>query len=174
VNEQYSVDYEATDIDPTADHFTWTLDTNATWLSIDANTGVLSGIPDGTQIGTSWVKVNVSDGNGGSDQANFTLTVNDTPDVGEEEPDADNDGMPDSWENKYGLDPFDPSDAHRDEDDDGLNNLEEYQNGSDPLSASFLKEIFDAFSDQIIYLLISIILFAVLISLCMYGLWRFR
>lgn len=46
--------------------------------------------------------------------------------------DSDGDGMPDSWEKKYGLNPNDPSDAAKDADGDGYTNLEEYLNGTDP------------------------------------------
>jgi len=40
--------------------------------------------------------------------------------------------MPDDWENFYGLDPTDASDASGDVDSDGLTNLEELQQGTDP------------------------------------------
>jgi hypothetical protein len=46
--------------------------------------------------------------------------------------DTDNDGMPDSWERRYGLNPRDPSDANSDKDHDGYTNLEEYLNGTSP------------------------------------------
>jgi hypothetical protein len=46
--------------------------------------------------------------------------------------DGDNDGMPDDFEARYGLDPDDPSDAARDDDGDGYINLEEYLNGTRP------------------------------------------
>ncbi len=46
--------------------------------------------------------------------------------------DHDGDGMPTGWEQKYGLDPFDPSDAHQDFDGDGFTNLEEFLAGTDP------------------------------------------
>jgi hypothetical protein len=46
--------------------------------------------------------------------------------------DLDGDGMDDSWELQYGLDPDDDSDAGRDLDRDGLSNLEEFQYGTDP------------------------------------------
>lgn len=48
-----------------------------------------------------------------------------------EDPDDDNDGLPDDFENEHeGLDPFDPSDAGDDEDNDGLNNLDEFNAGT--------------------------------------------
>lgn len=46
--------------------------------------------------------------------------------------DHDGDGMPTWWERKYGLDPFDPSDAGKDFDGDGYTNLEEFAASSDP------------------------------------------
>jgi len=49
--------------------------------------------------------------------------------------DTDNDGMPDFFENNFGLDPNDPSDAALDGDSDGLTNLEEWQNFTDPTNA---------------------------------------
>ncbi|MDR1884320.1 MAG: polysaccharide lyase [Prevotella sp.] len=46
--------------------------------------------------------------------------------------DSDNDGIPDAWEIKYGLDPNDPSDAVLDMNGDGYTNIEKYINGMDP------------------------------------------
>lgn len=46
--------------------------------------------------------------------------------------DSDNDGMPDAWEIKYGLNPFDPSDANEDMNNDGYTNIEKYINGLNP------------------------------------------
>ncbi len=46
--------------------------------------------------------------------------------------DADQDGLPDAWETRYGLDPSDARDADRDDDGDGWTNLEEYRRGSHP------------------------------------------
>jgi hypothetical protein len=75
VDELYSVDYEAIDIDLT-DTLTWTLDTNASsWLTINSNTGVLSGTPELDDIGTYWINVTVSDGKGGSDWQYFNIKV---------------------------------------------------------------------------------------------------
>ena len=41
-------------------------------------------------------------------------------------PDADNDGMPNEWEQKYGLDWTNPADAEEDPDKDTFTNLKEY------------------------------------------------
>ena len=49
--------------------------------------------------------------------------------------DDDQDGMPDVWEDQYGMNIQDPSDAAADTDNDMLNNLAEYQNGTDPTKA---------------------------------------
>lgn len=46
--------------------------------------------------------------------------------------DSDNDGMPDSWEKRYNLNPNDPSDAIKDCNGDGYTNIEKYINGIDP------------------------------------------
>lgn len=43
-------------------------------------------------------------------------------------PDADHDGMPDTWERDHRLNPTDPSDGSADADSDGYTNLEEYLN----------------------------------------------
>jgi len=46
--------------------------------------------------------------------------------------DSDHDGMPDDWEDKYGLDPSGASDTSQDKDGDGYTNIEEYLNGTNP------------------------------------------
>ncbi|MCH7408089.1 polysaccharide lyase [Belliella sp. DSM 111904] len=46
--------------------------------------------------------------------------------------DSDQDGIPDAWEIKYGLDPNDPSDANKDLNGDGYTNIEKYINGINP------------------------------------------
>jgi uncharacterized repeat protein (TIGR02543 family) len=45
--------------------------------------------------------------------------------------DSDNDEMPDSWEEQYGLNPF-VNDASDDPDDDGFSNIQEYRANTDP------------------------------------------
>ena len=46
--------------------------------------------------------------------------------------DRDADGIADSWEIDFGLDPEDASDVHADTDGDGYSTIEEYINGTDP------------------------------------------
>lgn len=48
-------------------------------------------------------------------------------------PDDDGDGLPTRWEQYYGLDPFDPTDAGKDQDIDGLSATEEFFHGTHPL-----------------------------------------
>ena len=45
--------------------------------------------------------------------------------------DSDNDGMPDSWERRHGLNPHDLRDGATDKDSDGYTNVEEYLNRAD-------------------------------------------
>lgn len=47
--------------------------------------------------------------------------------------DSDHDGIPDTWEQKYALDPNDASDASKDPNGDGYTNIEEFLNGTNPL-----------------------------------------
>ena len=87
--------------------------------------------------------------------------------------DADGDGMPDWWEERYGFDPRDPTDAEQDEDGDGYTNIEEYNNGNNPLKRlSSIQEIVYKLRENWSYLIISVILFILIIALSIYGLKR--
>ncbi|MEM7393320.1 MAG: hypothetical protein AAF492_13330, partial [Verrucomicrobiota bacterium] len=52
------------------------------------------------------------------------------------QPDSDNDGLPDSWEIAYGLNPSDPTDCELDPDGDGHLNIQEYWADTHPLEAA--------------------------------------
>ena len=56
-------------------------------------------------------------------------------------PDTDNDGIPDYWENDYGLDPNNPDDAILDADGDGYTNIQEFQNGTAPSGEGSFNDI---------------------------------
>jgi len=95
----FFLDMEAVDIDPTNDELEWELRTNAHFIDIDPSSGNLTGTPSNDDVGTWWVNVSVSDGNGGMDQINFSLTilnVNDIPELNKTEMtltmDEDSDG----------------------------------------------------------------------------------
>lgn len=55
-----------------------------------------------------------------------------------EDTDDDNDGLPDSYEEQYGFNPLNASDAAADKDGDGYTNLEEYLAGTNPNDADDL------------------------------------
>lgn len=74
---------------------------------------------------------------------NFTAqNVSNSPDTDSDlvanfvDPDDDGDGMPDTFEVQYGLNPLNPADAGQDSDGDGITNLAEYQAGTNPLQSN--------------------------------------
>jgi len=83
--------------------------------------------------------------------------------------DTDNDGMPDWWEKKYGLDPYNPDDANEDLDEDGLTNLVEYKAGTNPLEDIFTENAVYRIKENIWYLVWSIVLFLIILMLSIYG-----
>ena len=76
--------YNLTSIDVDGDTLVWSLETNASWITLDSNNGTIQGTPTGP--GTFWLTISVTDGNGGIASANLTITVL---------PDLDGDGIPD-------------------------------------------------------------------------------
>lgn len=65
--------------------------------------------------------------------------------------DADEDGMPNKWEQKYGLDWTSAKDANLDADNDGITNLEEYKRNSNPKDASDPNIILDDYTVLKVY-----------------------
>ncbi len=79
VNEFYEVDYNATDDHTPSDQLIWYLETNASWLSMDMITGVLSGTPTKSEAGSYWVNITVWDVEDGWTKHNFILRVKKEP-----------------------------------------------------------------------------------------------
>ncbi len=112
-------------------------------LSIDPNTGLIEWL--GTSAGLYELTVGATDGTE-EITAQFSIEVNALPVVVDPEPepepeenittidtDTDGDGIPDWWEEFYGLDPNNASDASQDDDNDNMTNLEEYNGRTSPL-----------------------------------------
>ncbi len=81
--------------------------------------------------GTGYSLQRIANGEFGNDPANWIADAP-TPGPAASNVDSDGDGLPDSWETVYGLDPLNPGDAALDTDGDGLSNLEEYRLGTNP------------------------------------------
>jgi len=117
--------YAASVTDPGADTFTWSLAAGGPTAMTVSGAGVVDWTPTfaDAQAGTANVVLDVLDDDGGADQQSWTITVDYL--------DADGDGMPDTWEGTYGLDPT-VDDSGLDPDADGLSNLDEWLGGTDP------------------------------------------
>jgi len=92
-------------------------------------------------IPDEWENIyNITDPNEDSDHDGYTnldeymngTDPTDSEDTPGDPIDQDEDGMPDAWEEYYGLDPRHPNDAALDSDNDGYSNLEEYNSGTSP------------------------------------------
>ena len=86
--------------------------------------------------------------------------------------DADSDGIPDLWELRYGFNPYEPNDALLDPDNDGLANIQEFIQGTNPLKEISSTEFIQRLQDNWLYLLASILVFAAIVILALYGIWK--
>jgi hypothetical protein len=77
--------------------------------------------------------VRASDACGSSESNIVEKSVQPLPDPNK---DQDGDGMPNGFEQAYGLNPFNASDASNDLDGDGFSNLQEYLAGTDPTNGA--------------------------------------
>jgi len=109
------------------------------WLDSATPIGTLDNISPSLSVGVHSINLIVTDYMGATNSATVTVTVDvDTDGDGQgnnADTDDDNDGMPDVFENTYGLDPLSAADASGDVDGDGLTNLQEYGLGTDPTVA---------------------------------------
>lgn len=98
-----------------------------------------------TTLGMKLVYVRVRDGMGNVKEGMSLITLReegyeppDDDDVDDDlvddddEQDTDGDGIPDAWEDAYGMNSSDPDDAWDDPDGDGRDNLQEYRDNTDP------------------------------------------
>ena len=77
----YSNRYQAVDINPQNQYFTWNLTTDAQWLSFDNVTWYLNGTPRNENVGTCWVNLTVMDDRGDIDWTNFSIVIENTNDA---------------------------------------------------------------------------------------------
>jgi hypothetical protein len=83
--------------------------------------------------------------------------------------DTDNDGMPDWWEEKYVLNPEDPTDAAEDMDGDSYTNSKEYEIGTNPAKDIFLQNAAYRVKENSGFLAASMIIFIIITLLSIYG-----
>jgi aureolysin len=76
------------------------------------------------------------------------------PDSADYTLDSDSDGMPNAWEAKYGLDPYDASDAASDQDNDGVSAYDEFIAGTIPAGSLDIdgNGQYDALTDGLLLL----------------------
>lgn len=136
-NDGVPYQYQVTQSDVDDTVFTYSLSgapTTGTPMTISA-TGLISWTPPISptlaDYTTAPITVTVTDSGGGEGIA-AKLLATQTFSIAVSAPDTDGDGMPDSFENSFGLDPSSAADATLDGDGDGRNNLAEYQAGGNP------------------------------------------
>jgi len=125
----------------------WSID-GPEGLGVDPSTGALSWTPTLDEVGVHRLRLFVDDGRDAQvlewdvtvqwpdldgDGVRADVDCNDADaSIGSITEDADCDGINDDWEEAYGLDPEDDTDAMSDVDGDGRTALDEYIAGSDP------------------------------------------
>jgi hypothetical protein len=86
--------------------------------------------------------------------------------------DKDNDKMDDAWEQFYGFDSSDPTDAYEDFDGDGYKNLDEFTLSTDPLDADYVEFVL-RYIDSHLHLIIVTMFFLLTALFCsLFGLRR--
>ncbi len=109
--EEYLMDYDTDEDDEGG--MVWVHVTDVEWIEINRTTGVLSGTPEQEDVGSFRIGVIASDGNGGSDERYFNITVldvNDPPRIVTSDIYQVNQGDP--FQRKYEVEDIDPGDSH--------------------------------------------------------------
>lgn len=91
---------------------------------IDSETGSVDWTPIWSDVGTHSFTLEAIDDDGGVDSLTWSVEVSMT--------DVDEDGLSDTWEEEFELDPTDPADAMMDLDGDGRASIDEFEAGTDP------------------------------------------
>ena len=86
IGDQYALEDSLFDMginasDPDGHGVVFRVESNASWMDFNSTSLNITGRPDNLDVGIYFINVNISDGWGGYDEENFTLTVNNTPPV---------------------------------------------------------------------------------------------
>ena len=73
--EDTQLTYEINAEDYDGDPIVWTFYTNASWLSLNSDSGIISGTPPSNSSETYWGYISIEDDRGESDSKNFTIMV---------------------------------------------------------------------------------------------------
>ncbi|MEA3558239.1 MAG: Ig-like domain-containing protein, partial [Candidatus Thermoplasmatota archaeon] len=78
----FEFEFKALDIDPTEDILLWEMDTNCSFLVFQRSEGIVRGTPANKDVGSYFISINVTDGNGGFNETLYlfeVLNTNDPP-----------------------------------------------------------------------------------------------
>ncbi|MBN1389100.1 MAG: Ig-like domain-containing protein [Candidatus Thermoplasmatota archaeon] len=132
-------------------------------ISVEDIDGDGDGIPDIYEIGYDFLSP-ADNTDAAEDQDRDGLTNLQEYQLGTEpdNPDTDDDGIPDGIEVGWGMNPKWASDAQGDMDVDGYTNLEEYEKGSDPLDPESVPEVDGTSSGLWLVILIVVVIIILL------------